>query len=37
MILGTGMDPDVMTWDAAVQYFQQLELRQALENHATMI
>jgi hypothetical protein len=35
MILGTGMDPDVMTWDAAVQYFQQLKLRQALENHAT--
>ena len=35
MILGTGMDPDVMEWDAAVQYFQQLELRQALENRAT--
>jgi hypothetical protein len=34
MILGTGMDPDVMTWDAAVQYFQQLELRQALQNRA---
>jgi hypothetical protein len=34
MFLGTGMDPDVMTWDEVVPYFQQLKLCQALENRA---